>query len=205
MSGDLKSHYQDLFRRHGDSAQAAQHFDEKSQRRRFEVLADSFRDRKVSVLDVGCGPGHFADYLAARGLEFTYLGVDLVPEFVAAGKKRLVDRPGVDLLELDFRAQPLPEGRDYAVLCGVFNNKLPDNADFMKSTLKRMFTAAGKGIAFNALSTYVDYQDPALFYSDPCELLAFCKKELSRSVLLRHDYIVKEGGIPYEYAMYVYK
>jgi SAM-dependent methyltransferase len=204
MSDELKRHYQALFREHGDSARAAQHFDDRSQRRRFEVLVDGIREPGASVLDVGCGLGHLADFLSERG-PTRYLGVDLVPEFVAQARQRLSGRPGIEFRELDFRTDPLPEGFDYALLCGVFNNRLEDNREFMLETLRRMFAAARTGIVFNALSTYVDFQDPQLYYSDPRELLHFCKVELSRKVVLRHEYLVKEGGIPYEYAMYVYR
>jgi hypothetical protein len=60
-------------------------------------------------------------------------------------------------------------------------------------------------LAFNALSTYVDYIDEHLNYLDPAAMLDFCKTELSARTVLRHDYLLKEGVIPYEFTMYVYK
>lgn len=51
---------------------------------------------------------------------------------------------------------------------------------------------ADKGIAFNLLTSYVDYKDDNLFYADPGEYIDFCKKELSNKVNLYHDYDLYE-------------
>ena len=97
------------------------------------------------------------------------------------------------------------DGYDYVFLSGVFNNIMENNWEFMKLTLRKMFNACNKGIAFNAMSTYVDYFDEELFYVDPCKVFDFCKKELSSKVTLRNDYLIKENSIPFEFAIYVYK
>lgn len=54
-----------------------------------------------SVVDAGCGPGHWTEFLRCRGVAVE--GVDLVPEFVASAQARFPDasfRVG-SLLELD--------------------------------------------------------------------------------------------------------
>jgi ubiquinone/menaquinone biosynthesis C-methylase UbiE len=38
------------------------------------------------VLDAGCGPGHWTDFLHKRGVNIS--GVDLVPEFIASARSR---------------------------------------------------------------------------------------------------------------------
>ena len=99
----------------------------------------------------------------------------------------------------------MPNIQDYCLLSGVFNNTMPDNITFMKETLKKMFDASNKGIAFNALSTYVDYQDKDLYYSNPVEIFDFCKTTLGNKVVLRHEYQTKPNVMPFEYTVYVYK
>jgi SAM-dependent methyltransferase len=49
-------------------------------------------DRHLSgtVLDVGCGPGHYTGYLRARGVDAS--GIDMVPEFIAHAA---ANHPGV--------------------------------------------------------------------------------------------------------------
>ena len=75
----------------------------------------------------------------------------------------------------------------------------------MISTIDKMFLACEKGISFNAMSTYVDYQDEILYYSNPLDIFDYCKRNLTRKVVLRHDYLVKADSIPYEYTIYLYK
>jgi hypothetical protein len=91
------------------------------------------------------------------------------------------------------------------MLSGVFNNVMPNAQTFLQAVLRNMFAAARRGIAFNAMSTYVDFLAKDLTYFDPGEVFRFCKEELSPLVCLRHDYTVKPNVVPYEFAMYVYK
>ncbi len=56
---------------------------------------------------------------------------------------------------------------------GVFNNRMTDNWSFLTLALDRLFRATKKGLAFNCLSTYVDYRDEHLYYADPRSGLRF--------------------------------
>ena len=94
---------------------------------------------------------------------------------------------------------------DHVVICGIFNNVLADNWAFIYETLRKSFDVARLSLSFNLLSTYVDYQDPALFYADPLRVFDFCKKNLSRKIDLQNSYVLKEGSIPYEYTVTVYR
>ncbi|RVT84295.1 hypothetical protein DXV76_11455 [Rhodobacteraceae bacterium CCMM004] len=82
---------------------------------------------------------------------------------------------------------------------------MDDNWGFMTAVLRQMWAAAEKGIAFNAMTSHVDYRDPGLWYVDPGEVLAFCKSALGGHPVLVHDYVLREGGFPFEFALYVYK
>ena len=53
-------------------------------------------------------------------------------------------------------------------------------------------TMFGCAIAFNLMSDRVDFRVPELHYTSPAETLAFCQRELSRHVRLRHDYPLHE-------------
>lgn len=200
---DVKSHYQQLFERYGDSPRAVQWGDLETQKARFEILAQ-IAPTLDSVIDVGCGLGHLYEHLKTREPELRYLGLDFVEEFVLAARQKLATEH-IKFQIFDLLKDPLPEGYDFALLSGVFNNAMDDNWGFMKQALSTMYAGAQRGIAFNAMSTYVDYQDDGLFYVDPCKVFDFCKKSLGRRVVLRHDYFVRDGSIPFEFAIYVYK
>jgi len=200
---DIKNHYQQLFDTHGNSAKAVQWGDHASQTRRFEVLAD-IAPVLGSVADVGCGLGHLYTFLRQREPDLRYLGLDFVSDFIVAARQEFADC-NADFQVFDLFHDAVPTTYDYLMLSGVFNNEMDDNWGFMTHALTAMFAGARKGIAFNAMSTYVDYHDPGLFYVDPGKVFDFCKKNLSNRVTLRHDYVLRDGGFPFEFAVYVYK
>ncbi len=199
----LTDHYTALYDRYGDSPQAAQWSDQATQERRMEILAQVGDVTCAKILDFGCGTGRLLDYLIrTRGFAGEYVGYELIPDLVAhARATRQLGRFEVR----NVLADGVPEDFDYIVIGGVFNNRLGDNKAFMAEVLRRLFPHARCGLAFNALSTYVDYFDPDLFYMDPGEVFELCKQELSPRVALRHDYEVKSGVLPFEFTVYVYK
>ena len=202
MTDDLQAHYRRLFDMHGDSPLSVQYSDKESQHKRFEVLA-AIDDDLGSVLDIGAGLGHMLTWLRSQGFAGKYHGVDFVDEFVDHASATFADDALAAFAKTDLRTGTLPSGFDYALANGVFNNLAEDNMGFLESTITRMFEVANKGIAFNALSTYVDYQVVGLFYADPREVFDFCKVNLSRRVVLRHEYVTRADTIPFEFTMYV--
>lgn len=201
---DLVAAYQQRLAEYGPGSAAVQYSDRASHFARFEILFDIDRDM-ASVIDVGCGLADFYHFLRANGSMARYHGIDIVPEFAELSAEALADDPDAHVVLADAENEALPGGFDYAVLSGVFNNRMDDNWGFMTATLRRMWDAAEQGIAFNAMSSHVDYRDDGLFYVDPMEVFAFCKTELGGHPVLRHDYVTRPGGFPFEFAMYVRK
>jgi tRNA (uracil-5-)-methyltransferase TRM9 len=83
--------------------------------------------RALRILDVGCGDGRFASFLATSpGREFSYLGVDRSLEMVSAARGRLQDLGHGDLLLANLtatRALPLTRGEfDFIVAFGVLHH-----------------------------------------------------------------------------------
>jgi ubiquinone/menaquinone biosynthesis C-methylase UbiE len=76
-----------------------------------------------SVIDVGCGPGHYAVALAARGAA-RVLGVDFAPGMIDIARAR-AERAGVgercSFQVGDFVAAPGGETFDYAVVMGFMD------------------------------------------------------------------------------------
>lgn len=204
MNTPLQQHYQHLFKTHGDSAQAVQYSDSPSQHRRFQVLRE-VSPELGSIVDLGCGLGHFREYLRATGFTGSYLGLDFVQDFIDHGNRKYADDGSTTFERCNLLVDNYPKGHDTFVICGVFNNVMPDNAGFMRTVLEKAFAAAGRQVAFNAMSTYVDFQAPDLYYTDPREIFDFCKRNLTRRITLRHDYLVRDDRPPFEYTVYLYK
>lgn len=204
MNEDVKKHYKGLYEKHGMAPEAVQYISKDSQYRRFDVLAQIDPEMK-SLVDLGCGLGDMYDFLKGQNKNVKFLGLDFVNEFVEAATERFKQDENASFKCFDGLKDEFPKGYDYYALSGVFNNKVENNEEFMFSTITKMFAACEKGIAFNAMSTYVDYFDEHLFYIDPLKVFDYCKKHLSRKVVLRHDYLVKDNSIPFEFTIYLYK
>ena len=136
-----------------------------SQEQRLRVLAEIVREPDASVLDFGCGTGHLCEVLRRDfGFRGRYTGYDLSGETLALARAH---HPGAHFEQRDIFRDGVGHHFDYAVISGVFNNRVADNWAFLTGALRVLFPHVRRGLAFNALSAYVDFQDPALYYADP--------------------------------------
>jgi hypothetical protein len=70
---------------------------------------------------------------------------------------------------------------------------------FARRLIRKMFSLARRGIAFNMMTSHVNFMAPNLYYKNPLEIIAFCASELSRRFRVDHAYPL------YEYTVYVYR
>ncbi len=162
---------------------------EESQTLRFEVIADAMELSRRSVLDVGCGHGDLRAFLGDRYDDFSYIGLEHVPEFVHAARERYGAMARTWFHECDVGAVNLP-GVHYVVASGTLNYRCEDD-DFHRHMIRRMFDAAEVTLIFNFLVAKRFPDHPLLRAHDPDELVAFCT-ELSPRVdvidgYLEHD------------------
>lgn len=199
----LREHYRKRVSIYGDSAQATQWPSKRAQERRFRILAGIADLSKSKVLDFGCGTGHLFDYLRREAaFEGEYVGIDICPDMIELAQSKFRQ---CRFEVRDIFKEGLEESFDYIFISGIFNNKVPQNERMMKDTLSCLFERTEKGLAFNALSTYVDFFDQDFYYANPDEVFKYCKENLSPLVALRHDYYSKPGTVPFEFTVYVFK
>lgn len=198
----VKRHYAALIGEHGDAPAGAQWADRETQERRFEVLCEVGDLTSSRVLDYGCGTAHLLDFLKQRGFVGRYTGYDLVPKALEVAEQR---HPTAVFEARDVLEHGVEGTHDYVVVSGVFNSPAKDPLGLMTATLSKLFASTNVALAFNCMSRYVDFLDPELSYFAPEEVFAFCKQTLSPRVCLRHDYEVRPGVVPYEFAVYVYR
>jgi hypothetical protein len=84
--------------------------------------------------------------------------------------------------------EALQEKFDYVIISGVFNNAIPEGSKFLKELISNSFKSCTIGLAFNFLSTYVNYFDSELAYHDPADIIDFCIKNLTYKVTMHHHY-----------------
>jgi SAM-dependent methyltransferase len=114
------------------------------------------------VLDVGCGPGHYAVALAKRGAGYI-LGLDFAPEMLELARARAVQAGVADRCRFelgDFLAYPLTETFDYAVVMGFMDyvrEPAPVIARVLQATKAKAFfsfPAAGGLLAWQRRRRY---------------------------------------------------
>ena len=92
---------------------------------------------------------------------------------------------------------------DYIVMNGLFNYRGEIDYERMLEYWQQMLTIAWKhcryGIAFNVMSKYVDWELDDLFHFPFDTMASFVVKNLSRHLVIRHDYRA------YEWTAYVYR
>lgn len=205
-SADLKkvaAHYAELVRRYPDAAEGAQWTDSATQMRRFEILTDIGDLRAATVLDLGCNTGALYGFLRDhRGFRGEYVGYDVAEPAILRARQRF---PGVRFELRDILTEGLDRTFDFILMSGVFNNQLSDNQGLLHEVLRTLYPHVKVGLAFNLMSSYVDYREEDLAYFDPEPVFHFCKETLSPRVTLRHDYLVKPDIVPFEFTIYVYQ
>ena len=155
------------------------------QNQNFEILSSIAPLNEATILDVGCGMADLLAFLRDRGFTGRYFGWDFSAGMVTRCRERF---PDATFVRTDIYAN-MPEAEvDYALISGTLNDRVEGEIGAVFNLLRSVYARCRKGMAFNLLSSYVDYQEAGLLYCDPSDVLAFCKRELSRYVSLRHDY-----------------
>jgi SAM-dependent methyltransferase len=201
LSALMKNHHTEVFKRHGCTPEGV---DWGPQEDRFWLRHRNFlrlmeHETSCSLLDVGCGYGAFLDAPTAVRIEYT--GLDIVEEAARQGQLR---HPEATFLSGDFLDYPFEAERfDYVICNGIFTQKLtaslPDMDAYTKAMIRKMFAVCRRGIAFNMMTSYVNYMAANLFYKSPAETLSWTMSELSPHVRLDHSYPL------YEFMVYSFK
>lgn len=198
-----ESYYDSLLEKHGISVDAVASGKQIYKDLRYAKLCQLFHhDAEFSLHDVGFGLGHLYEYMKQQWPEkkIDYSGSEVTPKFVDYCLERYPDSS----FQLRDLAESVPsEQYDYLVFGGTFYHLIDSNPEdfwsYVKQMLTNAFACAKKGIAFNLITSYVDYQLDGLFYADIHSVTDFVAKDLSRYFQIHHNYPL------YEYTVLVYK
>lgn len=199
----LGQHYENCLEQHGDSHLGVDWPNAIDASVRYNIMIDLIRsgERDFSILDFGCGVGHFLEHLQIKALKgYQYTGVDLSAKFIELCKKKF---PAERFFQIDIIDEMLPEEYDYIVANGVFTEKrdlsFNEMFDFFSVVVLKLFQACKVGCAFNVMSAQVEWKRDDLFHLPLDRLADFLAANLSRNFIIRNDY-----GL-YEYTVYIYK
>ena len=199
------SHYEDCLERYGDSHLGVDWPNLVDAETRYQVMLEVIRGAltsKISLLDFGCGASHMYEYIQRKNLEhIDYSGLDISEKFIELSKKKFPAIPYYCLDILQDHSE-LPKF-DFVIMNGVFTEKreLPfdEMYEYFQKMIMQIFEYARVGIAFNVMSTHVDWERDDLFHLPMDLLAAFLVKNMSRDFVIRNDYQL------YEYTTYVYR
>jgi len=199
----ISMEYDKNFAKYGNSPKSVGQLDIRTLEKRLSILTEVGVLKNSKVLDFGCGIGYLYSYLKKK-IKFNgeYVGYDISNEMINFANKKYKN---VRFENKNVLSERINERFDYVIINGTFNNKINQNLNWIKKTLKILFKKTDKAIAFNNITSYVDYFDKKLYYAQPEKIFNFCKSELSPLVSLRHDYQIKDKKLPYEFTTYVYK
>jgi SAM-dependent methyltransferase len=198
----LAEHYDKCFQEHGDSNLGVDWPNYQDTLIRHEVMLELIKEQDCSLLDFGCGLGHFFEYIKSNTLlpHIKYSGLDISKGFCEACK---VKYPYLDFYCLDILQEDNLPNFDYIICNGTFTEKRDltqeEMMEFFTSALVKLWNKCDKGIAFNLMSKHVDWERDDLFHVSLDKLGWFLKDNLSRNFVIRNDYKL------YEYTVYVYK
>lgn len=153
-----------------------------------------------SLLDVGCGYGSLLDLVQERGLTLDYCGIDMCASMIEESKSRHGNSEWLvgDVLSLEGCRR-----FDYVVCNGILTQKLGASIkamdQYMQAIVTRMFDLCRIGVAFNVMTTHVNFMAPNLYYRNPVELFGWCMSALTPRVRIDHAYPM------FEYTVYLYR
>lgn len=201
--------YSSKFQQYNEDPRSLSWNDKKSQELRFKKIIHllKYQNQKenFSLHEIGCGLGHFYEFLKTTNYSVTYSGSDIIPSFLEACQKKY---PGIKFYQQDISAdyELIPDvikKCDYYCLSGTFHtkedNQTSDWEKFVFKGLNNMFRMANKGICVNFLTSYSEFYDERLYYADPKVIFDWCDQNLSRFISIEHD-------IPlYEFTVCIFK
>ena len=198
----LERHYRECFSVHGATPKGVDWRDDATANIRYArmlAVIEMKAGEIPTVLDVGCGYGGLLGYARLNGVALNYIGIDVVAGMIEEARKAY---PDARFIHGDVLTATFDTPADYVVCNGILTQKL-DFADgamneFAQRLIVRMFSIARRGVAFNMMSSFVNFIVPNLYYKNPAETVAFCLSNLSRHVKIDHSY-----GL-YEYTTYAY-
>ena len=198
----LAEHYKKCYEKFGDNHKGADWPNKRDTLKRYKVMIEIISDTSKlnSILDIGCGTGNIYQFIIDNKMEYIdYTGLDINQSMIDKANSKFQN---VKFFKRDILDKGIQDSYDYIIMNGLFTEKLNLTFDEMWDFFCKILSVAIKncrvGIAFNLMSTNVDWQRDDLFHVPLDQLTNFIVNNLSRNYVIRNDY-----GL-YEYTTYIY-
>ena len=210
----IAEYFEGLLEKHGDHYLSLDWKSKESQMARFSAILDiiSFTEKKenISILDVGCGIGHFYEFLSSNDLikqfKIKYEGIDISGKMTDFAKKKF---PGIDFKQVDLINDKFDKKYDYVMCSGAFNIRMADLAehkDSVNKMISRMYNLCSCGVAVNFLSQTSLYLIPPGKEAETEKYVFFSEEEVTKWVkALCSRYILRRDYHPGDFTIYMLK
>jgi SAM-dependent methyltransferase len=196
ICADVEAYYAGKLARHGAIPLGVDWSCTATQWLRFvQLLRICPSDGPVSLIDLGCGYGALATFLAEqrRGTNFEYLGIDLSAEMVRRARRRHRGDARIRFVA----GRSASQSADYVVASGIMNVMLdlplPTWEKFVRTMLVDMHRMSRAGFAVNFATKPGSRSRPRQLYCTRAEKWAlFCERELGWSVEILDGYGLQE-------------
>ncbi len=186
--------YQKRYKKYGVSPKALKYWNQKSLETRFRELLTEIDIEGKNILDFGCGFGDIISHLEKKSKNFSYTGVDIVPEFIEVATRHY---PKHKFLLHNPLTNPIKQKFDIVIASGSLNSKLANPDKFRKSAIKILFDHAKEVFAFNIAGSHPQPKNKAkysIYYSDSLKVFDYCSS-LTPKAILRQNYFPKDFTI----------
>jgi SAM-dependent methyltransferase len=203
----LKQHYSKKFAEFGATPKGVDWNKKEDVELRYDMMLNVIipnaisKGKPITLLDVGCGYGGLYWYAKnKKQLKLRYTGIDVAEKMIvyAARKTREAKFICQDIFNFSDKNR-----FDYVVCNGILTQKLAtsviDMDRFAYKLIKKLFSLCKIGMAFNVMSTKVNFMVDNLYYKSPVEIFAFCQAEITPKIKIDHSYPL------YEYTVYLYQ
>ena len=168
---------------------------------RFQAFKSGFGSTPPSsILDIGCGFANLLDFLKNQGWEGTYVGIDLVPEFIAIARNKYPadNNSGVKFICSDFMDYDFDVQFDACFASGLFNFKRSsNNIEYLFLSLQKMQHLTKEYSAIDMLSATSDRRQEDLFFYHAGEVMDLAS-QLTKRIIIDHSYM------PFEFMIKLY-
>ena len=188
-----KKAYQKTFKKYGATPKAMQWKNAESAEIRYRNITTDVNFENKSVIDLGCGMGDIIPFIEDKSKNFSYTGVDVVPEFTAIAQKKY---PQHSFLVGDW--MELIDEHDIVLCSGVLNNKtFGDQYKYKEKAISLMYKNVREVLAFNMAGGFPQPKNEdkyKVYYVDSQKILKYCFG-LTNKIILKHHYRTKDFTI----------
>ena len=201
----ITTYYTENVAKFGSNPKGMGWISKKDQYLRFDELTKFFDLSNSKIHDLGCGNGELLNYILKNKIKFKkYCGTDISNKMISLCKEKFKNNKKTQFYDLGkFRNKKKIPKCEFVLASGIFNikKKIP-NKDWEKyffKTLEFMFSNCTKGISFNVLTFDNTFKNPENFYPKLDNIIKFCRKKLSKKIIINHSYNL------WEYTVFIFK